>query len=981
MRKFFSRLLKFNGSSKKFLLIFTLAIFLGLFGLAYPAEAGLSSYIWRALAWIGEVFLNLEGKLLLWVINFLIIVSGYNNFLNAPVVSTGWKLVRDVANMFFILVMLVIAFGTMLNLEKYSWKKLLPRMVFMIFLINFSKTIIGLLIDFGQVIMLTFVNAFAAVAGGNFVQMFQMDSVMKLSQANLDAANYDVDMQAMYGALGVFLGVIVMGVALIVVTIFAMILLFRILTLWMLIIISPLIFLLGTFEKGREYYSDWWRELVNSIIVGPLVAFFLWLALATMGQGNNISQLKGDNNALKNLASEDEQYYNKVQIAGTEIGQWENLGSFVVGVALLFAALQRIQKLGVAGAGLASGAANWMKKTAGTAVKKAIIPAALTMYTGGGIPSAMLLRGGGRMGMDFAQRLPLVGGAFKAIRKGADQYGLGQSGKIVKGMEVPILKGITTGAGELEGKFKRKAAEQARPATEYVGGVKEAVASAQGIKGKFQAAVSEIKARGTTGAKEALKGGAKAILPGLVGVAGGVTAGGARQMESEVLGEERKAAREGVDQRKELERQERVDAAAKGKYTPFADKGNQRLYSDQSFVLKDARARKMMQQKYPQEFEEMISGFQNLADKTGNNEDAAKLLKEVYKSDPQLMPPEPEKGTPGTPGYKPAKTSQQRIHEMVTGGDGLSLSPDSLSKPEVIRELSTAQKEKILQKGDADQQRALGLSLLSEKTGIDRGELDRASATNQPANLEGSVDAVLAQLPEGAFKQLNNIFDLLSSGLKAKVVAAGNPEVVESQHIIDMTGMVTPQGQELAKQIAGSGNDEAIQQIASRLGDQFKEALAAAHAASPLDARALNVLASMQRNTQDMINLFRTGGILDTNRLAAAIKASNAQLLLKKMEPRAVIDPTTNTATAEGRTIYNNISISMLSKIIGEAKKPGASNALKETVASIAALVEKAHDSGARGLSSTEEKQLKKLLESQSTIEAIDIASKSGAAL
>src|SRR3989339_350461 len=353
MRKFFSRLLKFNGSSKKFLLIFALALFLGLFGLAQPAEAGLSGMIWKSFAWIGEVILNLEGRLLLWVINFLIIVSGYNNFLNAPVVSTGWKLVRDVANMFFILVMLVIAFGTMLNLEKYSWKKLLPKMIFMIFLINFSKTIIGLLIDFGQVIMLTFVNAFASVAGGNFIQMFQMESVMKLSKANLEAANYDADMQAMYGALGVFLGVIVMGVALIVVTVFAMILLFRILTLWILIITSPLIFLLGTFEKGREYYSEWWKELVNSIIVGPLVAFFLWLSLATMGQSNNIEQLKGDNNALKALASEDAQYYNQQEIAGTEIGQWENLGSFVVGVALLFAALQRIQKLGVAGAGLA----------------------------------------------------------------------------------------------------------------------------------------------------------------------------------------------------------------------------------------------------------------------------------------------------------------------------------------------------------------------------------------------------------------------------------------------------------------------------------------------------------------------------------------------------------------------------------------------------------------------------------------------------
>ena len=87
-------------------------------GLAMPAFADIGSgYVYPAFAYLLEAISALIGQILLWAIDLLIQVSKYNSFLDANVVSIGWVLVRDVANMFFILIMLVIAFGTMLKLR------------------------------------------------------------------------------------------------------------------------------------------------------------------------------------------------------------------------------------------------------------------------------------------------------------------------------------------------------------------------------------------------------------------------------------------------------------------------------------------------------------------------------------------------------------------------------------------------------------------------------------------------------------------------------------------------------------------------------------------------------------------------------------------------------------------------------------------------------------------------------------------------
>ena len=149
---------------------------MGTLGAGVASIIGYVAYFWSLLI----------GKLLLMMVAVLIDIAQYNSFATSVVVLNGWSIVRDVANMFFILILLLIAFSTMLGIEKYDYKKHLSKLLIAAVVINFSATICGLLIDLSQVVMLTFVNGFKEAAGGNFVEALQ---ITKFMEVNPDAGN------------------------------------------------------------------------------------------------------------------------------------------------------------------------------------------------------------------------------------------------------------------------------------------------------------------------------------------------------------------------------------------------------------------------------------------------------------------------------------------------------------------------------------------------------------------------------------------------------------------------------------------------------------------------------------------------------------------------------------------------------------------------------------------------------------------------
>lgn len=225
------------------------------------------------------------GMILIFLFKILISLAQYNGFITSPAVTTGWVIVRDICNMFFILILLVIAFATILRLDGYNWKKDLPRLLIYAILINFSRTICGLMIDFSQVVMLTFVNAFAENGANNLTYIFQVDKFSSLNGVDTStAAGGDFFTKVLVGSIASFFAILItaiMTVAIITT------LLMRMVYIWIYVILSPAAFLLNSYAGGKSYYGQWMSKFSKELIGGPVLAFFLWLSLTVAGNTDN----------------------------------------------------------------------------------------------------------------------------------------------------------------------------------------------------------------------------------------------------------------------------------------------------------------------------------------------------------------------------------------------------------------------------------------------------------------------------------------------------------------------------------------------------------------------------------------------------------------------------------------------------------------------------------------------------------------------
>lgn len=299
----------------------------------------------KAVTGIVATYIYAVGQLAVGVIGIAIGLFQYTNFVNATIVTVGWNLVRDITNMVFVIMFLVMAFYTVLGKDEYSARKFLVRLVIAAVAVNFSRTIAGLIIDFSQVVMLTFVNGFQAVAGGNFVSAFGMTSWLQTSGVVDSTKNL-----AQY-----ILGAILATVMLFTILSMVVMLVARIVMLWILVILSPFAFVASVLpgKIGKEA-GKWWDLFINYNMAGPVLAFFVWLTLYYM---NYLSASGMDNEGIKIVTTGD---------AGALVGadQQTMILGFIMSTIMLMIGVKIAAGTNVFGANIAQKGVDAMKKGA-----------------------------------------------------------------------------------------------------------------------------------------------------------------------------------------------------------------------------------------------------------------------------------------------------------------------------------------------------------------------------------------------------------------------------------------------------------------------------------------------------------------------------------------------------------------------------------------------------------------------------------------
>lgn len=349
MKSFFSK------NKKKIIAISSIFLFASLFFL-YPdvalAEDGKN--VARVLGWIIWPFIFIMGQLATLLLGVLIKIAQYNDFINSAAVSYGWVVVRDLCNMFFVLILLIIAFASILRVDSYNLKTWLPKLVIMAVLINFSKLICGIFIDFAQVVMLTFVNAFKDIAGANLTDMLGISKILSFNESSTS----EVTAWTIIGSM--VLALIFSVIAVVVIVAMLAMLAMRIVLIWIYVVLSPIAYLMAAFPQGQSNSQRWWSDFSKNVIVGPVLAFFIWLAFASLGGVEGEAEIEkirlGEAREKSGLGDENSTKASDQLL--TEAGSEGNLIKMIISIGMLLGGLMLAQEMGdrsgkIAGKGLA----------------------------------------------------------------------------------------------------------------------------------------------------------------------------------------------------------------------------------------------------------------------------------------------------------------------------------------------------------------------------------------------------------------------------------------------------------------------------------------------------------------------------------------------------------------------------------------------------------------------------------------------------
>lgn len=226
-------------------------------------------YIAYIVAWIGASMIDMA-------LNPAIINSVLDMSPTMPLYQ-AWTIFRDVANLLFILILLLIALGTIFRAESYNIKKSLYKFILIIFLINFSGMIAGLFIDFGNFLMYGVLKMMCVAGNAKCFQDFyaQLMGVIDIlwKKYSITGISFDFKDAAAIGIAAIY--TFIYGLVLMVLGVF---LLIRIAALAILIILSPLAFFGYTAPGLEGFKNQWWDNLVKYVMFGPVFALMLYVS-------------------------------------------------------------------------------------------------------------------------------------------------------------------------------------------------------------------------------------------------------------------------------------------------------------------------------------------------------------------------------------------------------------------------------------------------------------------------------------------------------------------------------------------------------------------------------------------------------------------------------------------------------------------------------------------------------------------------------
>jgi hypothetical protein len=393
------------------------------------------------IQWVGNIILGFVSWVL-WLcgivfnLSIIVFVIHMKDLIDKiSVIFTVWQTIRDLANMFFIFILLVIAIQTILGSGNY--KKMLTNVVLAALFINFSFFFTGVIIDASNVTALQFYNGFAtkdceATAATGVLQLADgcmsyrivealsiktlYEDTQNASSTGVGGAVSSIANAAIFvaapgtGALSgiaklviaVVMGSVLMIIVSVIFLVSGLLLIYRFVELIFLLMFSPLAFAFMVLPSTKKYATEWWDRLINQVVFAPVYFMFLWVVM-TIITGND------GHSVLKTVLSVQDASFLSLFDGSNIMGMFGLIANYVIVIVLMWYSLALAKKLGATGSEQVMKAAGSIKGWAGR-------------NTAGRAASRVMNSQGMK---DFRRDHPTAGRLAQAPFKAAANYGFG----------------------------------------------------------------------------------------------------------------------------------------------------------------------------------------------------------------------------------------------------------------------------------------------------------------------------------------------------------------------------------------------------------------------------------------------------------------------------------------------------------------------------------------------------------------------------
>ncbi len=246
--------------------------------------------------WILQIILGVVASFVQWAMDLS------QNLDKITAIQDAWRVFLNLADLGFIVALIVIAFATIIHYENYAMKNTLWKLIVAALLVNFSFTIGMSFIQLSNAVSGFLISNITKDKGGLANSLGTMMSVNRLSE---NAISKDPGIIASIWNAGkmiadvltnphrvllnaIFMIIFVILMLLTFFTLFVM-LLVRFVHLAILLIWSPIAWFCWIFPYTDSHWKKWWRDMLKWNIFLPAVLLWIYVAQLVANNVNDLS--------------------------------------------------------------------------------------------------------------------------------------------------------------------------------------------------------------------------------------------------------------------------------------------------------------------------------------------------------------------------------------------------------------------------------------------------------------------------------------------------------------------------------------------------------------------------------------------------------------------------------------------------------------------------------------------------------------------